>query len=153
MKQFRFSLITPERIVFSGDASAVVVPTTDGEITVLADHVPIIGEVRAGEVRVLSSGGKEESIAAAGGFLQFRSGELSILADTAERAAEIDLSRAEEARKRAEEVRSESAGRDDAEYARVAAVLEKELARIKVARKHLSHRGIVDASSFGGGNE
>jgi F-type H+-transporting ATPase subunit epsilon len=91
-------------------------------------------------------GGEESSIATSGGFVEFHDNTLSILADTAERAEEIDLARAEEARKRAEELKKERVTMDDEEYARTAAMIEKEMARVKVARRHHARRGILPVS-------
>jgi len=76
-------------------------------------------------------------LAISGGFIEFHNNKLIILADTAERAEEIDLKRAEEARKRAEEIKKRRVSMDEMEYARVAATLEKELARVKVAKRYL----------------
>ena len=74
----------------------------------------------------------------AGGFVEFHENTLTLLADTAERPEEIDIKAAEEAHRRAEEAMKARVSMDDEEYARVAAALEKEFARLKVARKHAS---------------
>jgi F-type H+-transporting ATPase subunit epsilon len=86
--------------------------------------------------------GEETSLATSGGFVEFHDDALVVLADTAERAEEIDLARAEEARKKAEEIMKETVQADDENYARVAALIEKESARVRVAKKHHSRRSL-----------
>ncbi len=131
-------LITPERAVALVEAVGVTLPIADGDVTILPEHVSYIGALRAGEVIVHSSDGSTESFAVSGGFVVFDANELSVLADTAERAIDIDMERAEQARVRAEALRNERVSMGEEEYAQVAAALEKELARIKIARKHRS---------------
>jgi F-type H+-transporting ATPase subunit epsilon len=81
-------------------------------------------------------------MAVSGGMIEVRKNELTILADTAERAEEIDIKRAEEARERAEKLKDEKIRMDETEYAAVASLMERNLARIKVAKKHLTRRGM-----------
>ncbi|PIP73632.1 MAG: ATP synthase F1 subunit epsilon [Candidatus Lloydbacteria bacterium CG22_combo_CG10-13_8_21_14_all_47_15] len=136
MKLFTFKVLTPERIVLEDDIESATFPTADGEITVLADHIPYIAPLMAGEMLVKKSDGSEAAFAIAGGFVEFSNNVLSVLADTVERAEEIDIVRAEQARKRAEELMRERERMDEEEFARTAAVLERELARVKVAKKY-----------------
>lgn len=120
----------------------VTLPVFGGEVTILPNHIPYIGALRAGEIILRSEqNGDESSLAISGGFVEFHDGVLSILADTAERAEEIDLVRAEEARKRAEALKKERVTMDDEEYARTSAMIEKEMARVRVARRHHARRG------------
>ncbi len=137
-----FKIVTPERVVFEQDVFQATLPVEGGEVTVLSDHVPYIGALQPGEImlREHSTESPEIGIATSGGFAEFHGNTLTILADTAERAEEIDLERAEAARERAEAIKKERASMDAEEYARVAAALEKELARIRVARRHRSVR-------------
>ncbi len=127
-------IITPEREVVSQEVDQVTVPTADGEITVLPHHVPLVGILKAGEIRAKKDGA-EIPLAVSGGWVQVRTGGVTILADTAERVEEIILERAEEAHARAQELLSEK-HMDQEEYALIAAKMEKELARIKAARKY-----------------
>lgn len=142
MKSLILKIITPERIVLEAEVSQVTLPIQDGEITVLPEHIPHIGALRAGEIvlRKESAQGEEIALAVSGGFTEFHDNTMTVLADTAERADEIDIARAEEARKRAEELMQQTVREDDEEYVRTAAALEKELARIRVARRHHSKR-------------
>ena len=91
---------------------------------------------------MLKKNGEESFVCISGGFIEFHGNELVILADTAERAEEIDLKRAEEARQKAEELKNQRVSMDENEYARVAAAIQKESARIRVARKHYTRIGM-----------
>jgi F-type H+-transporting ATPase subunit epsilon len=121
--------------------SRVTLPVVGGEITVLPEHIPYIGALEAGELRIGETDGTETSFVISGGFLEFHDNVLALLADTAERADEIDIERAEEARKRALELHKEEHLMEAEEYARTAAMIEKEMARIKIGRKHRSRMG------------
>jgi F-type H+-transporting ATPase subunit epsilon len=139
--KIKFKIITPEKTVFESEVDQVTLPVSDGEVTILPNHRPYIASLKPGEV-MLKIAGKETHLVVSGGFIEFNQNELIVLADTAERAEEIDLQRAQEARERAEEIRKEKVSMDDIEYARVAALIEKENARIRVARKHHTHHEI-----------
>ena len=146
----KFKVVTPERTVIEEEVYQATLPVLGGEVTILSHHMPYIGALQAGEIVLRKeANGEETSLATSGGFVEFHNGILSILADTAERAEEIDLARAEVARKRAEDLKKERVTMDDEEYARTAAMIEKEFARIKVARKHHSRRGGLGSSSIG----
>lgn len=143
MQHIKFKIVTPEKAVIDEEVYQVTLPVLDGEVTILPNHVPYIGAIKAGEIIVRKeSDGEEISLATSGGFAEFHDNTLSILADTAERAEEIDLARAEEARTRAALLQKERITMDDEEYARTAAMIEKELARVKVARKHHTRKGL-----------
>ncbi len=108
--------------------------------------MPYIGALRAGEILLRHEmNGEAMLLATSGGFVEFHDNTLVVLADTAERAADIDLARAEEAEKRAQALMAERVHTDDEEYARVAAALQKEMARVRVARKHHSQGGQMDS--------
>lgn len=144
----KFKIVTPERTVFEDMVTQVTLPTTMGEITILPNHRSYISSIIPGEIMLRSAssaeknGGEEVLLSTSGGFIEFHRNELIVLADTAERAEEIDLKRAEDARKRAEELKEQRISMDDEEYARVAAAIQKESARIRVARKHYTKRGM-----------
>ena len=144
MASIRLKVVTPEKTVVEQEIYQATLPVLGGEVTLLPRHVPYIGALRAGEIILRETvGGEESSLATSGGFVEFHDDVLSILADTAERAEEIDLARAEEARKRAEDLKKERVTMDDEEYARTAAMIEKEMARVKVARRHHARRGTL----------
>lgn len=139
--KIKFKIVTPERTVFEGEIDQVSLPTADGEITVLPFHIPLISVLAAGELTI-KKGEEEIAMAVSGGIVEVRKNEMTILADTAERAEEIDIKRAEEAKARAEKLKKEKIRLDETEYATAATLLERSLARIKVAKKHLTKRGI-----------
>jgi F-type H+-transporting ATPase subunit epsilon len=140
-KNIKLKIITPEKTVYEGVINQITLPVSDGEVTILPNHRSYIASLKSGEI-CLGVGKEDICIAVSGGFIEFDRNSLVVLADTAERAEEIDIKRAEEARKRAEELKKEKIEMDDGEYARVAAVIEKELVRIKVGRKHHTKQGI-----------
>lgn len=131
-----FKIVTPERVVYENDVLQVSLPTTTGEITILPNHVPLISVVSAGELNIKDAGG-EHTIAIAGGAVEVRPGnEVVILADNAERADEIDVARAEEARKRAEEQMQQLKNAEDVDYAKIQALMDRELNRIRIGKKY-----------------
>ena len=140
-QKIKFKIVTPERTVFEQEIDQATLPVLDGQVTILPGHRSYIAALKAGEV-LLKSGEEEIHLATSGGFIEFNNNILVVLADTAEAAAKIDLKRAEEARKRAEELKKEKVSMDEMEYARVAAAIEKEMARVRVAKKHHTKHGI-----------
>ncbi len=134
VKKIKFKIVTPEKTVFEDKIEQATLPVMGGEVTILPNHRSYIAGIKAGEI-ILRKGEEEISLAVAGGFLEFANNKLIVLADSAERAELIDLKEAEEARKRAEELKKKKISMDDAEYARTVALIEKEMVRVKVARK------------------
>ena len=129
-------IVTAEREVFSDDAvDMVVAPGAEGVLGILPRHAPLLTTLQPGIVRI-KRGGSEEAMSVGGGFLQIARDQVLILADTAERADEVDQARAEEARRRARETLTQavsSGQRVQAEAART--MLRREEARIQVARR------------------
>lgn len=142
-----FELTTPERIVLREEYDAATIPTQEGEITVLPGHLPLVANLVPGMITLRK--GKEESyLAVSGGFVEVQPGsKLIILADTAERAEELDLEKVEAARERAEKLLAEKRAVDDVSAAAAMAGLQRELARAKVARKHRGSRSMHMPSS------
>ena len=134
----QFKIVTPEKVVLEKKISQATIPTVDGEITILPNHRSYIAGLKAGEILVKcideKQGDKKCAMAVSGGFIEFADNKLVVLADTAERAEDLDLARAEEAKKKAEELKNQKFT-DETQYAMVAAQLEKEMARVKVTRK------------------
>jgi F-type H+-transporting ATPase subunit epsilon len=132
----QFKIVTPEKVVIEKEITQATIPTVEGEVTILPNHRSYIAGLKAGEILVKCTENKEKdcAMAVSGGFLEFDSNKLVILADTAERAEDLDLARAEEAKKKAEALKKQKFT-DENQYAMVAAQLEKEMARIKVAKK------------------
>lgn len=133
---FPFQIVTPERVSYEADIKAVTVPTGGGEITILARHTPIISTLVPGELRIQKD---DEAIPMAvdHGFVEVRDdGRVIILAGLAERVEEIDIEKAQAARDRAQQLMSEHENIDDEQFAKFEGILERELARIKVATKY-----------------
>jgi len=126
-------IVTPERQVFSDEVDSVVCPGVEGELGVLPHHAPLLTTLGLGELRI-RRGNQEEFFAIAGGFLQVRPDKVVVMAETADMAAEIDIEKAEEARREAERALSE-AFEEPADLARARAALQRALLRIRVAER------------------
>ena len=127
-------IVTPERLAYSGEVDSVVLPGAEGEMGVLPHHAPLLATLGVGELRI-RKGGEEEFFAIAGGFVQVRPDKVVVMAETADMASEIDLEKAQEARREAEQA-LESGDQDvNLEAARIA--LAGALLRIRLAeRRH-----------------
>jgi len=131
--KLKFEIITPERVVYKDEVDQVTIPTAEGEITVLPNHIPLIAVLRPGEL-VAKKGKEEIAMACSGGFIEITSDKVLVLADTAEKAEELVEEEIQKAKDRAQKILEEK--HIDAEkYADAAAAMERELARLKVARK------------------
>lgn len=95
-------LVSPERILFSGEADMVVCRTSDGDIAFMTNHAPLIGALGIGVVAIHVTGGGTEKAAVHGGFVEVSHNKVTILSDVAELASQIDVNRAEVARLHAE---------------------------------------------------
>jgi len=137
MAGIRLDIVTAERQVYSDEVDVIVAPGFDGELAILPHHAPLMTTLLPGELRV-RKGSEEFFMAVTGGFLEVRPDRVTILADAAERAEEIDVDRAEEAKRRAEE-RLTHPG--EADTARAEAALRRSLVRIKVGEKRRRRRG------------
>ena len=138
MVTFRLDIVTAERAVYSGEVDMVVAPGVEGQLGILPHHAPLMTMLQPGELRI-KKGGEEVSLAISGGFLEVRPDKVVVLADAAERAEEIDLARAEEARRRAEQ---RLASRETAvDVALIEAELRRSLVRLKVAERRRKRGG------------
>ena len=140
MFSLRLDIVTAEQAVYSEDVDVVIAPGVEGQLGILPHHAPLMTALQAGELRI-KKGGEEVSLAISGGFLEVRPDRVIVLADAAERAEEIDIARAEEAKRRAEQRLTErrAPGLDEA---RVEAALHRALARLTVAEKVRRRRGM-----------
>jgi F-type H+-transporting ATPase subunit epsilon len=139
--KIKFKIVTPEKTVYEDEIDQITLPVTDGEVTILPNHTSYIASLKAGEIS-FKKGKEEIEMATSGGFIEFDKNNLVVLADAADRAEEIDIKEAEEAKKRAEELMKTRETMDDEEYAKVAAAIERESNRIRIARKHRTKRGL-----------
>jgi F-type H+-transporting ATPase subunit epsilon len=134
MAKIRLDIVTAEKVVYSEDVDEVIIPGIDGELGVLPNHSPLMTILAAGEL-LIKQEGVEVDLAVSGGFVEIRPERVIVLADAAERAEEIDLARAEEARRHAEQAKMEVATGSAADMLAAEAALKRALARIKVARR------------------
>jgi len=132
MVTLRLEIITAERQVFADDVNAVIAPGIEGELGILPHHAPLMTMLKPGEL-LIRKDGDETYMVVSGGFLEIRPDKIIVLADACERAEEIDITRAEEAKRRAEErLKTHPQGLD---VARAQAALLRSLVRIRIAER------------------
>lgn len=130
----KFELITPEKVVFTKEVQKAIIPTKVGQLTILPNHEPLVASLAPGELVIFDD--KEQiPVAVSGGFLMVSNMKIAVLADTAERVEELVVERAEAAREKAAKL-LEEAKDDDGERDVLMAQIEKELNRIRVAKKY-----------------
>jgi F-type H+-transporting ATPase subunit epsilon len=140
MAKLRLEIITGERVVLEdSDVDMVVAPGTDGALGILPHHAALVSTLQPGELRV-KKGGAEVAMAIGGGFLEVAGDRVLVLADSAERADEIDTARAEEARRRAQEQLTTRRGQDELDLVRAEAALRRSMVRLRVARRRSEGR-------------
>ena len=133
MATLDFELVTADRVVLQEEGvDMVVAPGADGQLGVLPHHVPLITTLAPGELRI-KRGGEETSIVVTGGFMEVTREKVLVLADAAERSEEIDIARAEEARRRAQERLASSP--DGVDLARAEAAMRRAVARLRIAQR------------------
>jgi len=137
MAPIKLDVVTAERVVFSDDVDVIVAPGIEGQLGILPHHAPLMTMLKPGELLVRKDG-EEFSLVITGGFLEVRPDRVIILADAAERVEEIDVARAEEAKRRAQERLKERPTEVDA--ARAQAALLRALARLEVAQRRRKRR-------------
>jgi F-type H+-transporting ATPase subunit epsilon len=131
---FDLKLVAPDHLVYEGRAQSLVAPGVEGYFGVLFDHAPMIAQLRTGELKIVEEGGQTRYFAISGGFLEVSAlGEVSLVADTAEAAEDVDIARAKAAVARARE-RIESLD-EEVDHARARAALQRALTRLEIAGK------------------
>jgi F-type H+-transporting ATPase subunit epsilon len=130
---FKLEIVTAERMIFSNDVSAVIAWGVEGQLGILPHHAPLMTMLQPGDLMIRKDK-EEEYVAISGGFLEVRPDKVIILADACERVDEIDIARAEEAKKRAQET-LKTAAPLTIDTAAAEAALRRSLARLKVAEK------------------
>jgi len=129
---FRLEIVTVERVIFSDDVNTVVAWGVEGQLGILPHHAPLMTMLQPGDL-LIRKDDEEQYLAISGGFLEVRPDKVIILADACERAEEIDMARAEAAKRRAEETLRTKPPAVDAAGAEAA--LRRSLTRLKVAEK------------------
>jgi len=132
MATLRLEIVTAERMVYSDDVNAVVAWGVEGQLGILPHHAPLMTMLQPGDL-LIRKDNEEEYLAVSGGFLEVRPDKVIVLADACERAEEVDVARAEAAKRRAEETLKERPPEVDAAAAEAA--LRRSLVRLKVAEK------------------
>ena len=128
----KLEIVTPEAKVYSEDVDMVTLPASEGEMGVYPTHVPLMTQVNAGEL-VVRKNGQDHFLAVGDGFVEITGDHVAVLTDMAMKADDIDETKAEEARKRAEARLAEKLGAE--EQATVQAALLHSLAQLKVKRR------------------
>jgi F-type H+-transporting ATPase subunit epsilon len=133
------TVVTAQQTVFEGDAEMVIAPGSEGQLGILPRHAPLLTTLDLGEMRI-RRGGVDEGLFVAGGFLEVNNNEVTVLADDAERAEEIDVEHAQEARRRAEATLQQQGVSSDV-LSSAMGELERATGRLKVAELHSTRVG------------
>jgi F-type H+-transporting ATPase subunit epsilon len=131
----RCEIVSQDRKVFEGEADIVVLPGSDGEMGILPHHAPLLTTLKIGIIKV-RSGGKEQVFTIAGGVAEVQPDVVTVLADAAENVEEIDVARAEAARKRAEEILARGIPGDPDAMLRIEAALRKSNLRLDAVKRY-----------------
>jgi F-type H+-transporting ATPase subunit epsilon len=135
MKTIKVSVVTPDGPVYESDVEMVSTKAQSGELGILPGHIPMVAPLAIGVVRLKKAGGKEpDLVAVSGGFLEVRPEKVTILAQAAEKAEEIDVERALRAKERAEQrMRDQKA--EDTDFRRAELALQRAINRLTVTGK------------------
>lgn len=135
--KLQLEIITPTKLVLQEEVDEITLPTTSGEISVLPNHVDLLTKITGGEM-IIRKGGKSDLFAITGGFLEVSKNKVSILADHAIHAGDIEVSKVEEAKQRAEKAMKEKQTEKD--YQLLQDDLRRHVLELKVARRHKAAR-------------
>ncbi len=133
------SIVSAEKEIFSGQVEMLVVSGTDGELGIMPGHTPLLTGVKPGPVRLTLEGGEEEIFFASGGYLEVQPTSITILADTALRADDLDEAAAVAAQQKAEQELADQ--KADIDFARVAADLQEQAALLRTIQKIRDKKG------------
>lgn len=130
--KLQLEIVTPEKILYQDEADEIIVPTINGEIAILPNHVPLITKIAPGELTIKKQG-KDYFLAITAGFLELSNNKINILADYAVRSEEIEIEKAKEAQRQAQK-RMEEKGTEQ-EFAEAEALFKRTLLELKIAEK------------------
>ncbi len=130
----KLDIVTVEHLLYSDDVDMVVAPGSEGMLGILPRHAPLLTALKPGELLARKHGEEDMSFAIGGGFMEVQPDKITVLADAAERADEIDLKRAKAARDRAENL-LKSGGLTLDELDRAEAAIRRAVVRLKLAKK------------------
>ncbi|WP_018248192.1 F0F1 ATP synthase subunit epsilon [Orenia marismortui] len=131
MSKMKLNIITPEKVVYDGEANMVTVRTIDGDRGFMAEHQPLVTGLDIGQIQIKTES-EDKELAASQGYIEVRPEEINILVDTAEYSDEIDVDRAKNAKKRAEKRLSKDDSSINPKRAEIA--LRKAINRLKVTK-------------------
>ncbi len=137
METFRLDIVSADRALFAGRAAFVVAPLAEGEAGFLPGHSPLLGRLKAGALRIRDEAGAEQAFYVSGGFVEVQPDRVIVLADSSERAADIDEALALKAVADAEQALQDRL--ENVDYARAESELAEAVARLRVVRVHKSH--------------
>ncbi|HLY74165.1 MAG TPA: F0F1 ATP synthase subunit epsilon [Planctomycetota bacterium] len=132
-KKFKTEIVTPEKIVFSEEIESLVIPAERGYLGVLAGHAPLLCTLQPGAITIRGDRG-EQHFSTSGGFMEVTPGKAVLLTESAEEASAIDVKRAEESKKRAQDRLAASA--KDVDKERAKAALDRAQNRLQIAQKY-----------------
>ena len=135
----RCEIVSQDRMVFEGDADIIIAPGVLGEMGILPNHAPLLTALQYGILRVRTQG-REEVFTVSGGILEATPHLVTVLADTAENVAEIDVARAEAAKRRAEEMLKQGPPPDSDTYLAIEAALRRSNLRLEAAQRYRRSR-------------
>ncbi|MCC6550769.1 MAG: ATP synthase F1 subunit epsilon [Ignavibacteriaceae bacterium] len=133
MKNLDLEIITPSKPVYHGEILSITIPGTDGSFQVLRNHAPLMSNFEVGSIKITEANNNQVLFATSGGTVEVLHNKILILADSLERADEINLTRAEESAKRAQE-RLAKKGRGEVDVSRAEAALNRALNRLRIAK-------------------
>jgi F-type H+-transporting ATPase subunit epsilon len=139
----RCEIVSQDRTVFQGDVDIVILPGVAGEMGILPHHAPVLTILKYGVIKIRRQG-KEELFAVAGGMAEVQPEVVTILADAAENIQEIDVTRAQAAKKRAEDALAKLKPEDHDAYLTMEAALRRSNLRLDIVRRY---RGVKDTFS------
>ncbi|UHA75665.1 F0F1 ATP synthase subunit epsilon [Paenibacillus sp. 481] len=136
MSTFKLEIVTPERIVLEQEVDIITVKGADGELGIMANHVPMVTPLQVGPMKV-KSGKSEQLIAVHGGFVEVRKDKVVVLAESAELPQDIDMERAKASKARAEQRISlaQRSKQDEVDHRRAELSLQRATTRIRVSGK------------------
>ena len=132
---FHLSIVTPEKVFYEAEIKSLLVPGSEGYMGVLTDHAPIITALKPGKIEFTDAEDKQFTLAVSSGFLEVSRNKANLLVEAAEFADDIDLERAEAARKRAEEALKDTEGKLTVELKTLQAALDRAANRIRIHRE------------------
>lgn len=133
MSNLTLEIITPEKVVYKDEVNEVIAPTVNGEIAILPNHINLLTQINPGEL-IVKKGSINQFLAITGGFLEVNNNKISIVANYAVKAQDIEIAQAQEAKKAAEKVMSEKATDNEMKIAQ--GELIKAILELKVATRH-----------------